>query len=235
LFPAKEYGLVLSSHGTGWVPNGLLSEQSLPSAFIGHPQFWKENLLLTKNFGEYEPTNDPGIELDMLVDAIPFHLSFIIFDACLMSGIGVLYQLRNKAKIIIASPTEVLIAGFPYKKTIPLLLMPEPNYGEVALTYMEYYKNRPGNLQSASIAIIDTRQLEQLAYLVRSAIKEEIYFVCPNRNFIQRYDTRNPALLFDFEDYLEHAISNESNLIALKKHISRTEVATLFQQFRSVF
>jgi len=50
----------------------------------------------------------------------------------------------------------------------------------------------------AFIAIIDTRPLEQLAYLVRNAIKEETYFVCPNRKFIQRYDTREPALFFDF-------------------------------------
>ncbi|MDR2970660.1 MAG: hypothetical protein LBU83_01840 [Bacteroidales bacterium] len=211
LFPAESYGLILWSHGTGWLPDGTY-----------------DNLKKIHSFGS---SNDGEMEIEDLAEAIPENLDFIIFDACLMSGIEVLYQLRNKAKIIIASPTEVLIAGFPYKKTIPPLLMPEPNYKEVALTYMEYYKNRTGNLRSASIAIIDTRQLEQLAYLVRSAIREEVHFVCPNKNFIQRYDTRNPALFFDFEDYLEHAITNESNLMALKAQISKTVIYNDFTPY----
>ena len=32
---------------------------------------------------------------------------FILFDACLMSSIEVLYDLRDKAKYVIASPAEL--------------------------------------------------------------------------------------------------------------------------------
>jgi hypothetical protein len=206
LFPAENYGLILWSHGTGWLPEGAYD-------------YIKETNV--RSFGR-DKNNE--MEITDLAEAIPENLDFIIFDACLMSGIEVLYQLRNKADIIIASPTEVLVAGFPYEEIVPLLLTPRPNYGEIALTYMEYYKNRNGILQSGSIAVVDTRQLEPLADLVNKAIKEEENLVCPNRELVQRYDTREPALFFDFENYLEHAISNEANLIALRKQISKTVI-----------
>jgi len=210
-FPAESYGLILWSHGTGWLPNGVYND-----------------LKKTRSFGK-----DIGEEMEIedLANALPENLDFIIFDACLMSGIEVLYQLRNKAKIIIASPTETLATGFPYEKTIPFLILPKPNYAEIASSYMEYYKNISNNLQSASIAIIDTRQLEVLADLVKKAIKEEANLVCPNREFIQRYDSKDPALFFDFEDYIEHIISNKNNLMAFKKQVSKTVIYNDFTPY----
>jgi hypothetical protein len=206
LFPAESYGLILWSHGTGWLPEGVYD-------------YMKETN--TRSFGK---DNYKEMEIIDLAEAIPENLDFIIFDACLMSGIEVLYQLRNKTEIIIASPTEILVAGFPYKNIIPALLAPHPNYKEAALTYMEYYKNRNGQLQSASIAVIDAKELEPLASLVKEAVANEANLICPGRELIQRYDTKEPALLFDFEDYLQHAISNESNLAALKNQLSKTVI-----------
>jgi hypothetical protein len=211
LFPSESYGLILWSHGTGWLPEGVY-----------------DNIKET-NVRSFGKDKSKEMEITDLAEAIPENLDFIIFDACLMSGIEVLYQLRNKAEIIIASPTETLIAGFPYENIIPILLTPRPNYAEIASIFMEYYKNRDGKLQSASIAVIDSKQLEPLANLVRMSIKD---FTCPSREHIQRYDTREPALLFDFEDYLKHIISNENDLIALRKQISK---AVIYNDFTPYF
>jgi hypothetical protein len=104
LFPAESYGLILWSHGTGWLPEGVYDHA-------------KETNV--RSFGK---DNSKEMEITDLAEAIPENLDFIIFDACLMSGIEVLYQLRNKTEIIIASPTEILVAGFPYKNIIPVLL-----------------------------------------------------------------------------------------------------------------
>jgi len=210
LFPAENYGLILWSHGTGWLPEGVYN-------------YMKETNV--RSFGKDE---NKEMEIIDLAEALPENLDFILFDACLMSGIEVLYQLRNKAKIIIASPTETLVAGFPYEKIIPILFTPNPNYKEAALAFMEHYKNSDGNLQSASIAVIDAKQLEPLANLIKGSIK---YEVCPNRELIQKYDTKEPALFFDFEDYLEHLISNEMDLIALREQISKTVIYNDFTPY----
>jgi len=213
LFQAESYGLILWSHGTGWLPEGTYD-------------YIKETNV--RSFGK---DKNREMEITDLSEAIPENLDFIIFDACLMSGIEVLYQLRNKTEIIIASPTETLVAGFPYNKIIPLLLEPHPNYEEITLTYMEYYNNRNGELQSASIAVIDTKQLEPLANLIRKALEDETDLACPNKELLQRYDTKEPALFFDFENYLEYAISNESNLLALKEQISKTVIYNYFTPY----
>jgi hypothetical protein len=73
--------------------------------------------------------------------------------------------------------------------------------------------------------------LEPLANLVKNAIKSETGLVCPNRELIQRYDTREPALLFDFGDYLEHIITDENNLTALRKQISQTVIYNDFTPY----
>jgi hypothetical protein len=213
LFPAENYGLILWSHGTGGLPQGVYENL-------------KEREI--RSFGRDK--NDE-MEIEELAEALPLNLEFIIFDACLMSGIEVLYQLRNNAEIIIASPTETLVAGFPYQNTIPLLLTPQPDYTEVAKAYMESYKNRTGDLQSASIAVIDTKQLEILSDLTKKAIEEEENFTSPNKELLQRYDSREPALFFDFEDYLEHTISNKNNLTALKEQISKTVIYNDFTPY----
>ena len=109
MFPARSYGLVLWSHGTGWLPEGVYSD--LPrsaSPAAARPQ----------SFGR-----DGGSEIDVaaLAEAMPVKFEFIIFDACLMGSVEVLYQLRGKANTIVASPTETLVVGFPYDEVIPCL------------------------------------------------------------------------------------------------------------------
>lgn len=89
LYPSESYGLILWSHGTGWLP----------------PAY---NTL--KSFGL-----DENFEMDILdlEEAIPDKtFEYIIFDACLMESVEVVYQLRYKVPYILASPTEILANGF---------------------------------------------------------------------------------------------------------------------------
>ncbi|MDR1121458.1 MAG: hypothetical protein LBM08_11130 [Dysgonamonadaceae bacterium] len=145
-FPAESYGLILWSHGTGWLPEGVF-----------------ENLNRQKEIQSFGKDGNREMSIMELAESITIDFEYIIFDACLMGGIEVFYQLRNKANIVIASPTETLVAGFPYSEIIPSLFTPVPSYAEIAQNYMHYYKNKTGNLQSASITVVDTEQLEALA------------------------------------------------------------------------
>ena len=93
MYPAQEYGLVLWSHGTGWLPQGYYS----------------------KSFGA-----DAGKEMDVmeLAKALPYKLEFVIFDACLMGGIEVAYELKDSVNYILSSPAEILSSGFPYARVM---------------------------------------------------------------------------------------------------------------------
>ena len=115
--PADSYGLIMSSHGGGWVPADLydvylLGEDSRAAA---RPLFYGQD--------DYD-----CMEIPDLVDALDqTRFKYIIFDACFMGNVEGLYDMRNAADYIIASPTEILgvksnsvkyIDFYPYYKNI---------------------------------------------------------------------------------------------------------------------
>jgi hypothetical protein len=204
LFPAETYGLVLWSHGTGWLPENVF--ETLKQSVV------------SRSFGK---DGNSEISITELAESIPVKFKYIIFDACLMGGIEVFYQLRNKADVLIASPTETLVAGFPYDRIIPFLFASNPNYAEIAQTYMDYYKNKTGNLQSATITVIDTKQLEPFANIIREAIDNNVTIIPPSRESVQKYEIQEQIVFYDLQDYLTQAIQDENYIAALKQQIAR--------------
>lgn len=140
MFPAQEYGLVLWSHGTGWLPKGYYGK--------------------TRSFGQ-----DGGNEMDIidLASALPHKVDFIIFDACLMSGIEVAYQLKDSVDYIIASPTETLSYGFPYYDIMEHIFRSPMELENVAKDYFDFYNSMSGSNRSATISVIKTSELENVA------------------------------------------------------------------------
>ena len=112
LYPSDSYGLILGSHASGWIPSGGFGRSN--RMLYAEP-------VLTRSFGtDYTGPNE--MDTRDMAKAIPFNkenLEFILFDACLMSSIEVLYDLRDKAKYVIASPAELPAPGFPYARVIP--------------------------------------------------------------------------------------------------------------------
>ena len=103
-------GLVLWSHGSAWLPESvsLASQRATAVKSFGLDQTMANN-------------ENHNAEMDIRKLAIilnNYHFDFILFDACFMASIEVFYELRNTTDYIIASPTEVLATGFPYKDTI---------------------------------------------------------------------------------------------------------------------
>jgi hypothetical protein len=204
LYPAETYGLILWSHGTGWLPEGVY-------------EVLKQSVI-SRSFGKDGSSEMSIIEL---AKSLPVKFEYIIFDACLMGGIEVFYQLKDKADAIIASPTETLVAGFPYDKIIPFLFTATLNYAEIAQSYMNYYKNQTGNIQSATVTVVDTKQLKPFADIMRKAIDDRITVIPPDRESVQKYAIQGQAVFYDLQDYLEQAIQSEDYIVELKQQIAR--------------
>lgn len=121
LYPAESYGLILWSHGMGWIPAGI--EETGTSSGLCCPRD-TEAYPVTKHFGaDTENGSSVHMEIPDLVAALPDGLTFdfILFDACFMGGVEVLYEMRHAAHYLIASPAEILGSGFPYDRIIPLI------------------------------------------------------------------------------------------------------------------
>ena len=121
LYPAESYGLILWSHGMGWIPAGI--EEAGASSGLFFPRD-SEAYPVTKHFGaDTENGSSVHMEISDLAAALPDDLTFdfILFDACFMGGVEVLYEMRHAAHYLIASPAEILGSGFPYDRIIPLI------------------------------------------------------------------------------------------------------------------
>lgn len=163
LYPAESYGLILWSHGMGWIPAGI--EETGTSSGLCCPRD-TEAYPVTKHFGaDTENGSSVHMEIPDLVAALPDDLTFdfILFDACFMGGVEVLYEMRHAAHYLIASPAEILGSGFPYDRIIPLIFFERLQLEEVCRQFMAYYRAQSGYNRSGSITLIRADQLDGLA------------------------------------------------------------------------
>lgn len=186
LYPADQYGLIMWSHGTSWLP----AESELRVPEMG----------MQRAFG-YDHGNQLNIQ--ELVAALPVKFNFILFDACLMGAVEVVYELRNKADYILAPSTETIAEGFPYDLIIPELLKSDFDLKKVAQTYFNFYNNQKGAYCSATISLIDTSGLEQLAVEISKLFVDNKPAITSfDRTSVQRLDVYEEQYHFDLLDFI---------------------------------
>lgn len=210
-YPSEHRGLILWSHGTGWLPPGYYS----------NPREAKNSV--SKSFAL-----EAGSEIDIrdLADALTRHYEFILFDSCLMSTVEVAYQLRNKTDYIIASCAEVLVDGFPYGSICEDFFNDHTAKGPSALKdicqkYYDYYNAQTGVSRTATVSLIDCSQLETLAAVcnrIYHAHKTDMSNVNPS--LVQHYYTNNKHWFYDLTDYIRQ-FATESELSELKAAMDR--------------
>jgi hypothetical protein len=190
MYPSESYGLILWSHGTSWLPAGI----PLKSFVVdGNRQ----------------------MNIPELAAALPVHFDFILFDACLMGAVEVAYELRNKTDYIIASSTETIDTGFPYDEIVPELVKPSINFQSVARKYFDYYNEMEGDYRSATVTLIDTGELENLANLTAEIISGNEISEDFERTNVQKLDRHEEQYTFDFADFINKAfpLTNKSAFI----------------------
>lgn len=196
-FPAKGYGLIFSSHGSGWLPDGyFFSPSKFESAHAGElnkaparrqaapgplwPSIPETDLRddpyygMTRSIGIEEAPSDGCFERKEMSTAefasgIPFHLDYILFDMCFSAGIEVFYALKDKADYIGGSAAEVLAAGmFDYTKiTDYLFKTPEADLEGLFKAGFQMYMDQSGVSQSSTVMLARTSGLDALAATCR--------------------------------------------------------------------
>ncbi len=188
-FPSESMGIVLWSHGTAWLPSNLDS--------------------YLRSFGQ---DGNNYMELDDLSYVLnDFHFDFILFDACYMASVEVVYALRNCTDYIIGSATEILADGFPYNEITPMLL--NADVTGIADSFYNHYDQMSGVSRSASVSVVKTSELDNLADACQNILSRETEESLYNIDLYQvqalEYLTWNNHKLYDMEDYLSQIASNE--------------------------
>lgn len=144
LHPKASLGLVVFSHGSGWLPEGALS----------HPRSFLEDKGRT-------------ISLEDFVEALPAEgLEFVLFDMCFTAGVEVAYALREKVSYVVVSSAEMLSPGFVslYRSHLSLL------YGKLPSSLVQWtelhaqeVEGKEGMYQSGTLSVLHLSSMEKLA------------------------------------------------------------------------
>ena len=184
-YPSESYGLVLWSHGDGWLPKTMM-------------RWWGQD---GDNYLDIS-------ELHEVLQSVP-HLDFLFFDACFMESVEVAYELRDCIDYLISSPTEIPGPGAPYNLVAPAFFAKENAALAIAGAYYEYYKglyNGGSGLSNnnwtagASLGVAKCSELEQLASATAKVLPKYIQ----NKQDIDVsgvmcYDKRNTQYYYDLE------------------------------------
>ncbi len=230
--PAQSYALIVGSHGKGWIPRESLSTASAmaAAAFDRRRLIWTPapGAVEVRHIGDNSATQFDTTQIAQAITRNNIKLDYIIFDVCYMSNIEALYDLKDAAKYILASPCEILASGMPYDKIIPHLLSEKDTKSALdksAQAFVEYYSNdNKGIYASACAAVTDCSRLEALAQRVKAA-NSALKDVDPNT--LQVFDGvdsyYNPThIFFDLEDYILQSCTDNAATIAFVEELNKT-------------
>lgn len=229
-FPAKGYGMVFTSHASGWLPSGYYNN---PNSYEKNSTIWRKSVSGGRNqwsYPEIEPSfpavkslgqdNIPNapveIELDAFAAAIPFRLDYLLLDACLSGCVEVAYQFKGKADIVGFSQAEVLAEGFDYKTITSRLLQQNPDPVQVCKDYFARYDSDSAPNPYATISAVDTREMEPLAAICKTLFDKY-------RNKINAIDGYGVQGYFRYDRHFFYDLKN----ILVKVGITQEEESAL--------
>lgn len=189
--PAKDYGIVLWSHGNGWLRAGEGHTGETP---VG------------RAFGQEGGLD--GVTRYMDVESLSAalsgeDLSFAYFDCCYMGGIEVLYDMMGSVKKIVASVAELPAAGMPYNITLPYLMAPgRADLAGAARATFDYYDAMSGADRTCTMSVYDMEGMAELA----EALKEFYGFQpkVPTGFTPQKFMTEWKCYHYDLKHYVEN-------------------------------
>ena len=215
-YPAQSYGVVFSSHGSGWLPPGYYTDPSKFEPSSG-------SLWSLRSIGQ-DKTPSGGTEMDLndFADAIPMHLDYCLIDACLSGCVEVAHALKGKADIVGFSPTEVLADGFDYKNITTHLFARPLDPVEVCREYFAYYNAQSGSNRSATITAVDTRKMDALEAVCKELFEayRPILKTMSGGN-VQGYFRYDRHYFYDLRDILVQAGISEQEKARLDAALSQ--------------
>ena len=210
---ALNYALIVGVHGCGWTYASDWSRYpyyARPSVtrprdnnFSGIQFGPDPNVPLTRFFGSVSLAEN-AMDISTLAEGIResgLKMQYILFDACYMSNIETAYELKDVTNYMIASGSEIMAAGLPYRSMWSYLNSATPNYSGIVSTSVNFYKN--SSAPFCNLAAIDCRQVEKLASVMKEINAQYQLSASVSLDSIQHLDGFRPHLFYDLETYVD--------------------------------
>lgn len=232
LYPHASYGMVFSSHGSGWLPSGYYSTGKITAGTAGlqavpyiDPNS-DGSMPRVKSIGIDNITsrNTYEMEIETFAQALPMKFDYIIIDACLMGCIEVAYALKDKCDKLVFSQAEVLEDGLcDYTTLTQRVLKPvAPDLYNLCEDSYQHYKNQDDPIyRSLTISMIDCTRLDGLAESCKSLFskyRNQISLV--NAANVQGYFRSRKHWFYDLTDILRQSGVPEADMTDYNKAMS---------------
>ena len=206
-FPAKSYGLVLWSHGDGWLPSPSNISASKAS---------------TRWFGQDGTSYMDISSLNTALNSAP-HFDFILFDACFMQSVEVAYELKDRADYFIGAPNEIPGPGAYYTELVPAMFSQAKDLAStVAHGYYDYYAAKyTGQLGSnenwtmgVTVSVLKSSEVQALAAATAAILPKYITNGSAiNVSSIYSYDPRSTYYYYDLKGLVQSLTSSDDQTL----------------------
>lgn len=190
---ADNYGLVLWSHATGWLQDGIADNNS--------PK---------RSFGE-----DGGrtMNITSLATALESqNFDYVYFDCCYMASVEVVYQLRKVTPTIVVSAAELPAKGMPYNKTLKYLVAKEADVVAAAKTFFKEYEDSydPKQIHGCTVSVVSNKWIGALASATLDIYSS--HPTLPDEAKVQQFENYD-CYYYDFKDYITSLEGVDRNMI----------------------
>lgn len=211
---ALNYALIIGGHGCGWscaddwinYPNQAKSfntQQTFDTSFSGIQFGTAPNNPTTRFFGSID-RKENSIDLSTLAEGIKqsgIKMQYILFDVCYMGNVETAYELKDVTNYLIATSSEIMAKGIPYRSMWSYLNGTTPNYSSLVNGIVNFYKNSAAPY--CNMAAIDCRQLDALANVMKEINQKYTLDTTIPLDSIQPLDGFSPHLSYDMAVYVD--------------------------------
>ena len=211
---ALNYALIIGGHGCGWscaddwinYPNQAKSfntQQTFDTSFSGIQFGADPNNPTTRFFGSVD-RKENSIDLSTLAEGIKqsgIKMQYILFDVCYMGNVETAYELKDVTNYFIATSSEIMAKGIPFRSMWSYLNGTTPNYSSLVNGIVNFYKN--SNTPYCNMAAIDCRQLDALANVMKEINQKYTLDTTIPLDSIQPLDGFLPHLSYDMAVYVD--------------------------------
>ena len=207
--PALNYALIIGSHGTGWTYKDDWThypyEAMTTSYILTNLKTKLANLKIkTRFFGSVTDLKNYATDIPTLAEGIAgagVKFQYILFDDCYMANVETAYTLRNVTNFLVASTSEVMDIGMPYKEMWGNLSSQAPSYTSLVSEFYDFYKNY--QYPYGALSAIDCRKMDGLAAIMKK-INKSYSLSEDSLGKIQVLGGYNSPIFYDLYDYVNH-------------------------------
>lgn len=155
-YPTRKLDLVLWSHGDGWLRG---PESAAPQRSVG----------IDNGKNSYSNDATKAIEMEelaALLERLPVKVDRLMFDACFMQCVEVVYALRDAVEWIVASPAEIPGHGAGYATVLQAFFLSDGPMDIIDLYLKGYETEFAGAVLSAVRPAASVQLADATAYYV---------------------------------------------------------------------